>query len=161
MTFLLPDYIEKIRMVKRPIAVPYNYRIMYKLAQIALIMAHCCGRKGCSMQKLQMISASLLSKDELDKLLAFVNGKLEYPIIRYDPSINRAISFALAEGLINKQVNGLLRLTAKGKTFTSELMKDNQMLIIEKIALKEIAEKLTEEKISSVLADWRSFDVQN
>jgi hypothetical protein len=158
---LLPDNIEKIRMVQRPIAVPYNYRIMYKLAQIALIMSFCCGNKGCSMQKMQMISFGLSSKIELDKLLAFINGKLQYPIIRYDPSINRAILYALAEKLIFKQTNGLFRLTTKGKQFTQEVNQDNQIFIIEKISLREIGTKLTEDKIKGVIADWRTFDVQD
>ena len=37
----------------KPDAVPYNYRISYKIAQICLIVAKSCsGRAGCSLVKL-------------------------------------------------------------------------------------------------------------
>ncbi|HML90255.1 MAG TPA: hypothetical protein PKA28_17580 [Methylomusa anaerophila] len=161
MNVLLPENIDKIRMVKRPVAVPYNYRIMYKLAQIVLIMAKCCINKGCSMQKVQMISSGLSSKDEFDRLRSFIEGKMQYPIIRYDPSINRAIVYALAEKLLFKQGNGLFRLTPKGKEFASALEIDEPIMALEKDYLREISNRLTEDKIKSVIADWRTFDVQN
>lgn len=161
MNLLLPVETEKIRMVRRPVAVPYNYRIMYKLAQIVLIMSMCCVRKGCSMQKVQMISAGLSSNNDFERLRSFIDGKLQYPIIRYDPSINRAILYSLAEKIIYRQENGLFRLMDKGKSFALELQKDTQIMIFEKAYLREIADRLTEDKITSVIADWRTYDVQN
>lgn len=158
MSTLLPDDIEKVRLIDRPIAVPYNYRVMYKLAQIALIMSLCCGKKGCSMQKLQMISMGLSSKQEMDQLVSFINGGLHYPLIRFDPSVNRAILFALSEKIILRQANGLFRLTPKGKTFCDEINVDNQLLIIEKGYIKQISTKLTEDIIQSIMADWRTYD---
>lgn len=161
MDILLADDIEKIRLINRPIAVPYNYRIMYKLAQLALIMGECCRKKGCSMQKLQMLSMGLTSKREMDQLEAFVNNRLRYPLIRYDPTVNRAVLFALSEKIIVRQSNNLFRLTPKGKTFYSEIAADHQMLIVEKEEIKRISEKLTEDQIKNVMADWRTYDVQN
>jgi hypothetical protein len=156
---LLPESVNKIRLVNRPIAVPYNYRIMYKLAQMVLIFGNCCGNKGCSMQKLQMISLGLSAKDEMDNLLAYVNGTNQYPVIRFDPSVNRAILFGLAEQIVLRQANGLFRLTAKGKTFLDEITGDNQLLILEKDSLRQLTTRLTEDMIKNIMADWRTYDV--
>lgn len=159
MSELLPNDIERVRLTDRPIAVPYNYRLMYKLAQLVLIMGLCCGNKGCSMQKLQMISMSLTSKQEMDHLLSFVKGSLHYPLIRFDPSVNRAVLFALSEKITIRQVNGLFRLTPKGRAFLNEVVEDNQLLIAEKEYVRQISTKLTEDKIEGIMADWRSYDV--
>ena len=40
----------------KPIAVPYNYRISYKISQLVLILSICSPRGGCSLIKLHMIS---------------------------------------------------------------------------------------------------------
>ena len=49
-TYLLAD---KIVFDSKPDAVPYNYRISYKMAQICLVIAKSCrGRAGCSLVKL-------------------------------------------------------------------------------------------------------------
>ncbi len=45
-------------------AVPYNYRISYKIALITAIIGKCCGKKGCSAIKLQMINALYYQIDE-------------------------------------------------------------------------------------------------
>lgn len=154
------DSVKKIHFTKRPIPVPYNYRIMYKIAQIVLIMGTCCGKKGCSLEKLHMISMGLSSKEQMDKLINFVNGKAEnYTLIRFEPALNRAVSFAIAEKIIFRQKNGLLKLTTNGKMFINELKQDNELLILEKEYLKCIGNNLTEEKIMGIMTDWRIKNV--
>ena len=57
----------------KPEAVPYNYRISYKVSQLCLIM-YICGRgNSCSLIKLQMISCALFSRESMDKLINFSN----------------------------------------------------------------------------------------
>lgn len=148
--------VEKISIVSRPIAVPYNYRIMYKISQLVLIMGLCCGKKGCSLDKLHMLSLALSSNGEMKKIVEFAKGKShEYTLIRFDPSINRALSFALAENIVDRQGNGLFRLTGKGKTFLNDIVRDTGMMVLEKENIKLIEASLTEDKINSLKADWR------
>ncbi|MBY6882589.1 hypothetical protein [Clostridium botulinum] len=67
------NIIKYIRVKNRPTAVPYNYRILYKVMQLLLIICYCCGnRKGCSLEKMHMISNAINDKEELNNLLLFI-----------------------------------------------------------------------------------------
>ena len=52
----------------KPDAVPYNYRISYKVSQLCLIMYICGWGTSCSLIKLHMISFALLSRKNMDNL---------------------------------------------------------------------------------------------
>lgn len=149
--------IKCIRVQNRPIAVPYNYRILYKVTQLMLIIFYCCGnRKGCSLEKMHIISNAINDKGELDKLLLFVEEKSNnLIIIRFDPVINRAIEYALAEELILRQANGLFKLSIKGKSCINEVNKDDTLFMREKEVMRNISLSLTEEKIKNLMLDWR------
>lgn len=143
----------------KPDAVPYNYRISYKIGQVCLIFAMCCGRSGCSLFKLHMISTSLYTKEEMKRLKEFSESIIStYSIIRFDPAINRAVKYALADKLIFQQGNGLFRLTEKGKEFVKSIRADKDIMINEKKFLAELSSKLTEKKIKELMTVWRYTD---
>jgi hypothetical protein len=157
---LLLEYVKSIRVERKPIAVPYNYRIMYKISQLLLIIYYCCSsRKGCSLEKLHMISTAITSKKDYERLTSFIDGRQNIIIIRFDPAVNRAVTMALAEGLLCRQGNGLFKISANGKMFVEELDKDITLMVREKELMKLISIKLTEEKISGLMADWRINNV--
>ncbi|NFH89983.1 hypothetical protein FDA33_07160 [Clostridium botulinum] len=160
---MFSNIIKCIRVKNRPTAVPYNYRILYKVTQLLLIISYCCTtRKGCSIEKMHMISNTINDKDELNNLLSFIEEKNNNLIIvRFDPVINRAVGYALAENLILRQANGLFKLSPKGKTWVSEINKDVNLFIREKKIMESISFKLTEEKIKSLILDWRINNVEN
>lgn len=152
---IIPKEVENITFINRPIPVPYNYRIVYKITQIALIIHICSGRKACSLTKIHMISTSLNSKEEFDNLLNYViHNRHEINLVRFDPSINRAIDFALAEGILLRQKNGLFKLSPKGKEFVENIIKDKNLFIFEKSQLNQLGGNLTEDKIERLIAMW-------
>ena len=51
----------------KPDAVPYNYRISYKVSQLCLIMRICGWGDFCSLIKLQMISYALFSSETMSQ----------------------------------------------------------------------------------------------
>ena len=54
----------KIIFEAKPDAVPYNYRISYKIAQICMIISKSCsGKSGCSLLKMHIISNALNTKE--------------------------------------------------------------------------------------------------
>ncbi|MBB6671260.1 hypothetical protein [Cohnella nanjingensis] len=145
----------------RPTAVPYNYRISYKLAQLCLIIELCC-RGGCSILKLHMISVGLSTIDDMKRLKEFVfNNSSNYTVVRFDPAVNHGVKYAIAEGLMFQQQNGLFRLTKKGKAYVRGIMKDKDILIDEKRYLFDLGEKLTDEKIKALTSFWRYSDVED
>lgn len=160
---IFSDIIKYIRVKNKPTAVPYNYRILYKVTQLLLMISYCCAtRKGCSVEKMHMISNAINDKEELNNLLSFIEEKNNNLIIvRFDPVVNRAIGYALAENLILRQANGLFKLSPKGKTLVSEINKDINLFLREKNIMENISFKLTEEKIKSLILDWRINNVEN
>ncbi len=146
----------------KPDAVPYNYRISYKVSQICLIIDMTgWGNNGCSPIKLHMISFALSSKEIMDKLIAFTQGDSEAPMIRFDPAVNKAVSFAIADGLIVQTNKGRYALSEKGKMFVTTIKKDKGVLVAEKIELQGLSKKLSEERINRLAEIWRSKYADN
>lgn len=133
-------------------AVPYNYRISYKVSQICLILQICCRRGGCSQIKLQLLSTCLLSKSEHDKLIKICNNDASFmmPIIRFDPAVSRALQFALADGFVYRLINGTIKLTEKGQRFTESILSDDSLMKLEVNRLNEIGGKLTADKLKVI-----------
>lgn len=146
----------------KPEAVPYNYRVSYKVGQLCLILSMCCGRGGCSIIKLHMISMALYTKEGMKNLREFCNNKISsFTIVRFDPSVNRALKYAMGDGLIFQQANGLFRLTEKGKAFANSIKKEKDIMISEKFFLGDLSNKLTEDKIKEIMTIWRYSDAPN
>lgn len=144
-------------------AVPFNYRISYKVSLICLIIGKCCGKRGCSAIKLQMINAAVNTEFARKELLSLTNqvSLSEATLVRFDPAISRAINYAMADELIFRQGNGLLRLSGKGKLLLQEIYNNNDLMIIEKEFFSELSDKLTEEIIETISLNWRQHDVDD
>ena len=85
----------------KPDAVPYNYRISYKMAQICLIISKSCtGKAGCSLVKIHIISNALNTKECMKELEEYVDEKMSFMLVRFDSAVNRAIKFAIADNLV-------------------------------------------------------------
>lgn len=105
----------------KPDAVPYNYRISYKVTQLCLIMRICGRGDVCSLIKLHMISFALISQENMRKLVDFADGIGSAPIVRFDPSVNRALTYAIGYGLIKRQQNAKYKLTDRGKQLAEQI----------------------------------------
>ena len=145
----------------KPDAVPYNYRTSYKVAQLCLIMRICGRGDVCSLIKLHMISFALISQDNMRKLIDFVDGFGIVPIVRFDPSVNRALTYAIGYGLIKRQQNSKYKLTDRGKQLAEQIKAVGDLMVIEINDLNSIAKKLTESKIEEIVERWRINDVEN
>lgn len=150
---------EEIVFEAKPDAVPYNYRVSYKIGQLCLILAKCCGRGGCSIFKLHMISMALYTKEAMKSLIDFSENKISsYTLIRFDPAVNRAVKYAMGDGLIFQQANGLFRLTEKGKLFADSIKKEKDIMVSEKAFLSDLSNKITENRIKELMTVWRYSD---
>lgn len=147
----------------KPDAVPYNYRISYKVSQICFIIAKSCwGKSGCFPIKLHIISFALCSKDAMGKLLDYAQYDFASPpVIRFDPAVNRAVTFAIADELIFQGKNGKYVLTEKGWGLVSEIDKDSEIFVTEKLSLSFLSKKLTDNKIKQLSDIWRNTYAEN
>lgn len=141
-----------IRFAPKARPVPYNYRISYKVSQLCLILHICSTRGGCSFTKLHLLAAALLSESEFIKILDVCNHTADYvmPVIHFDPSVTAALQFAIADGFIAQNTNKTIRLTDKGKSFCRKIMDDYDLMRHEKERLKQIGNKLTNEKVKLI-----------
>ena len=145
----------------KPDAVPYNYRISYKVTQLCLIMRLCGRGDVCSLIKLHMISFALISHDNMRKLVAFVDGTGSAPIVRFDPSVNRALTYAIGYGLVKQQENAKYKLTDRGKQLAEQIKTVGDLMVVEMNDLNSLAKKLTEGKIEEIVDRWRIKDAEN
>ena len=160
---------EKINLIKegivfdaKPDAIPFNYRISYKVSLICMIIKVCCGRRGCSLVKMHMIATAVSDREYEEKLKRYLQTQIPGTfVIRFEPSLNRALEYALADGLIAQQVNGTYKLIDRGKVLVKEIQNDDAIFRYEKKVLEEIQCDLTEEKIKSLMEGWRYQNAKN
>lgn len=141
----------------KPDAVPYNYRISYKVTQLCLILRLCGRGNVCSLIKLHMISFALISHDNMKKLIDFAEGKSNAPLVRFDPSVNRALTYAVAYGLIDSQQNAKYKLSACGLKLVEQVQISGDLMAFEINELNTLSKKLTETKINEIVNTWRTY----
>ncbi|RNC98266.1 hypothetical protein [Lysinibacillus halotolerans] len=146
---LIPS--EYVKFDAKPDAVPYKYRLSYRISITCLILKITGGRSGCSLTKIHLITISMYSTKSMDHLLAYLNEpKSNFLTLRFDPAVNKTINFMLADKIIYQQKNGLFRLSDKGKKFTQKLIRSNELLISEKSFLNNISTHLSEDIIKNI-----------
>jgi len=102
-----------------------------------------------------MISFALISQNNMDRLVGFAGGDDRSPIVRFDPAVNRALTFAIAYGFVEQQQTGKLKLTDSGVQLAEQIIAVKDLMVSEIESLKVLAKKLTENKIESLMAMWR------
>lgn len=146
----------------KPDAIPYNYRISYKISIICLLIHSCCGRRGCSLIKMHIIGSALSDNRFKQKLKKFLNSHLQYNlIVRFDPALNRALEYAIADEMIVQQGNGTYKLSEKGKKLAKAISDDEEIFRSEKETLSEISLSLTEERIKEISERWKYQNAEN
>lgn len=145
----------------KPDAVPFNYRISYKVTQLCLIMRNCGRGNVCSLIKLHMISFALISQVNLMRLIEFAEGTGSVPIVRFDPAVNRALTYAIAYGLIERQQTAKYKLTDRGQRLAEQIAVVGDLMVVEISNLKLLAKKLTETKVNEIVDKWRVKDAEN
>ena len=113
------------------------------------------------MIKLHMISFALISKDNMRLLLEFTEGTGTAPIVRFDPSVNRALTFAIAYGLIEQQPTAKYKLTERGRLLAQQIKLAGDLMVIEISNLNTLAKKLTEAKVNEIVDMWRMKNADN
>ena len=140
--------------------VPYNYRMHYRYAQIAVIIGKCCSRNSISWPKLQIISSALNYEEEYKNLIRFLENPQEYiPYIKFEPALGRAINFMYAEGLIKFNSGERIILTDIGINFHKELIENTTVMVSDKEKILSIGKKLTESLIQKIVMSWRLYHV--
>lgn len=142
----------KITFEKKPIPLPAEYRPMYQISIIVLVLKYCC--RGCtsSLQKLHLFSWCLYSEKNMTALKYLIenNYKTQMPHWAIDPALNRALNYAVADGMCELTSNQKYRLTNKGLFFVAKIETDDDLFRNEKVFLKQIGKQLTDEIVDKL-----------
>ncbi|GMA60382.1 hypothetical protein NZD89_12315 [Alicyclobacillus fastidiosus] len=147
------DLVKEVHFVRRRIPLSVELRPMQKIAQILLVIHFSSYRnKSASILKLQIFNWAFKSPEfaaSIHRLLQLSN-KTDFPIIRFDPALNRAIGLALAEDYIVIQENtGKISIGSQGETFLASLLAEEELLQSEKQFLERIG-KVSETAIENL-----------
>ncbi|WP_130632789.1 hypothetical protein [Aeromonas hydrophila] len=144
----------KVNFQRKKASVIPELRPLYKISKILLILNCCCIGKKSSLLKLHLFNWALLDMKRIDMLhLSSIQGSLIIGIWGIDPSLNMAIEFAVAESLIEKQLNGSYKLSKKGESFLFE--SDAKLLFEhEHPKLLQIGNKITEKMVNAAAKRW-------
>jgi hypothetical protein len=91
----------------------------------------------------------LKSKQHQKDLLDALNGLLrpEIVLVRYDPALNRAVDYAIAENLIEALDKGRVQLTSAGNAMARQIVEARDTLVDEKRFLSTLGTIPTENLI--------------
>jgi hypothetical protein len=99
-----------------------------------------------------VLNWAVRSEANHEDLTALIEGKLspDQLIVRFDPAFNRAIDFAIGEGLVKRVDGSRIELTEQGKTFAEVISKDSEVYITEKEMIGAIKQKVSETLVDNI-----------
>jgi len=158
-------FIKRLSFSKRPIPIPADYRPMYKIALVVLILRICCRSNKASLLKLHLFSWALTSKRHSQLLTDFVNSNFrnDFSVWGIEPALNRALQLATAEKICELSDGKSYKLTDdRGIKFYDMLMDDKDLLVDEKSFLSSMGKNtITDTRIDSMTRQWSLFYVEN
>lgn len=146
-----------ISFTERELPLYVNYRPMYKVSQVLLILYFNGYAGKASLLKLHLFSWALKSNDNLNLLKVFVTSnyqnKLEF--FGIESTLNRALNLAYAEKLVDFD-KGNYKISEKGRQFVEQINEDESLFLDEKQILKFIGKKIPEKIIDGLINQWKN-----
>lgn len=153
---------------RRPRAVPCDLRPVWRLHALLLILEKCWGGQA-SLEQLHVLNWASRTDETRRAFLDFIKGKRtpSQVIVRYDPSLNRAVHFAFAEGLVVRHEiqqtltgdsNGptppyRIILSEKGRTVLQQIHQMDDCFVVLKRFLASIPHKVSQTQVQ-MLFSW-------
>lgn len=141
-----------VKFKKRSIPIAVEYRSMYKIGLIVLILYLTCRGNKASLNKIQFIYWSIRSITNAQKLKNWIarEFKSEFLFWGVDPAINKALVFAISDNIISLH-SETYKLTDKGVILAKSIYNDSQIFEFEKPQLTEIGKNRVTEQIIHTL----------
>lgn len=149
------EHAKRIKFTRRKVPVSPEYRPLTKIAQIVLVLAMSSRGNSANLLKIQLLNWAFKSTERNRIILMIIQDPLMTPpLINMDPSINRALQFAIADKLIIfSNTTGKFTLSIKGIEFAEAIQKESDILISEKELLVNIGLRITDKVISSLFKE--------
>jgi hypothetical protein len=131
-----------------------DMRPLWRLASVVLAL-RACGRAGkMSLTKLYVINWAVRTAQSRMRFLEVVVNSNATPddlLIRYDPTLMRAVNLAIGEQLIALESGTGLRLTERGAAFADELERDPEGFRVEREFFSQLRGKVYEKDIARLI----------
>lgn len=139
---------------KRDTPLNVDYRPLYKLSIISLILGSVCRGNKSSLNKLHFFIWALKSELNMSKIrMAAIKNSIEEPMTwGVEPALNKALAFSIAEKIVSLN-DDKYTLTEKGKDFFNIIMDDEELFTVEKKFLKHIGKNTVTEMFINTLTD--------
>jgi len=146
-----------ISFTEREMPLYVNYRPMYKVSQILLILYYNGYAGKASLLKLHLFSWALKSYKNLNILKDFVTSNYQNKLQFFgiESTLNRALNLAYAEKLVDFD-KGNYKLLDKGKKFAEKINHDESLFVDEKQVLKLIGKRIPEKIINGLINQWKN-----
>ncbi|KGA40869.1 hypothetical protein KU75_14380 [Pectobacterium odoriferum] len=144
----------RVTFKRKPMPIYAGFRPLFKIGQILLVLDLASRGKCSSLIRLHLFAWVLKDEQRKEMLLNAVEKKIEIPSVwGIDPSVNFALQFAIAEGLIIKSGTSF-KLAPKGMCFINN-SNSYDLFYDETIFLKKIGLKITEKMIEAATNLWK------
>ena len=152
---LLPDNDEvDFTFERKDSPVPPSLRAERKVSLIVVILYKNSYREKASPLKLQLFNWALNSSQSMERLKKFVlEGDKDYKpdVIHLDPSVNRGVDMAVAEGMAEIDSRGKVVLSDRGRDLAKKILDSDDVLSKEINDLNEIKKKVSENKLMEII----------
>lgn len=147
---------EKIHFIQKSIDIPAEYRPMYQIALVIMVLRYCSRNNSATLLKLHLFLWCFHSEENMEIIKDLINNKYQTktPYWCIDPALNRALKYAVADGFIimesTSNKNSQYRLTKRGMDFFQIIESDKELFYQEKEFLLKVGYKLSDSKITDL-----------
>ena len=144
---LIPEWDVPVIYRQRPISIPGDLRPAWRISVIVLMLRKCCRQGKSSLRRLHVLSWAVRDAEVANALVRAIGGEVppDTVLVRIEPALNRAVDFAIGEGLIRRQSSDRVELTAEGIDLAETIVNDNIVLGYEKQFVERIRFTVTED----------------
>lgn len=143
----------KFRFRKQPVALPPDLRPAWRITVLLLVLTRCCRQGRSGLTRIHVLNWAMRTPQSRQLFLDVLEGAVrpDAAIVRFDPSLNRAIDVASGEKLLQRLSNKTFQITATGIALTEEVLADDTLMRTEKWFLGEVGHRATEKWIEKLL----------
>ena len=153
---IIPELATTFIFSKRPVPIPADLRPGWRIGIILLLLIKCCRQQRSSFARLHVLNWGIRTRQSQEQLIQAVEGNLSLNavLVRYEPSLNRAVDLAIGEQLVNQVSGDHLELTALGLQMANNIDNRQDAYIQEKQFMNCIGKRLTEKLVNQSFG-WR------
>jgi hypothetical protein len=136
--------------VERPAPILPRHRLAWGISLVLLFLSLCSRGGKSTLQRLHVLNWAVRNETNRQQFLDYLAGQVAVTaiLVRYEPSLNRAVDYAVGEGLVELDGAGRIRITAAGERLATEIV-GQELALNEEIAfLRTLRYAMTEQMVT-------------